>query len=153
MRMTAELVHAAGCPEDPIKVAEALEERLQGPVIYDHRRNGATYYALIPWHAGLVWAHSDTAPCLGPDVYLGIPRLDRQEGPRTYRVVAHAPRRRPVPPQRRSHGGPDRKPAAYVGAAVTVRESPQGVPLVARMLITDEQHRVLLVHTIKSKPR
>ncbi|WP_416985940.1 hypothetical protein [Streptomyces sp. T028] len=87
VRLPGELVHAAiGC-EEPCQVAVALRERLQGPVIHDHRTTGPTYYVLIQWHAGLVWDYAEAAPCLYGDTYLGVPRLDRLEPPGTYWVV------------------------------------------------------------------
>ncbi|GAB7108671.1 hypothetical protein JCM4814A_69850 [Streptomyces phaeofaciens JCM 4814] len=87
VRLTGELVHAAiGCTE-PSAVAVALQERLPGPIIHDHRRTGPTYYALIPWHAGLVWDYGERAPCLLGETYLGVPRLDRREPPGTYWVL------------------------------------------------------------------
>ncbi|WP_340378699.1 hypothetical protein U5640_28280 [Streptomyces sp. SS7] len=87
VRLSGALVHAAlGC-EEASRVAFALRERLQGPVIHDHRTAGPTYYVLIQWHAGLVWDYGDTAPCLYGDTYLGVPRLDRVEPPGTYWVV------------------------------------------------------------------
>lgn len=87
VRISGDLVHAAvGC-EGPGQVADALTERLRGPIIHDHRTVGPTYYALIQWHAGLVWDYGELAPCLQGETYLGVPRLDRREPPGTYWVV------------------------------------------------------------------
>ncbi|MCX4700443.1 hypothetical protein [Streptomyces sp. NBC_01373] len=81
------LVYAALDSDDPGLVAEALSDRLRGPVIHDSRAAGPTYYALIQWHAGLVWDYNRSAPCLRDDTYLGVPRIDRREPPGTYWVV------------------------------------------------------------------
>ncbi|WP_369389482.1 hypothetical protein AB5J72_19070 [Streptomyces sp. CG1] len=68
-------------------MAPALGESLGGSIIYDRRALGETYYALIQAHAGLVWAYSDFATCLGEGTYLGVPRLDQQQPPGTYWVI------------------------------------------------------------------
>jgi hypothetical protein len=88
VRLPGAMVHAAAGSDVPDIVAKALSERLSGPVIHDHRTAGPTYYALIQWHAGLVWDYGETAPCLQGDTYLGVPRIDRREPPGTYWVVA-----------------------------------------------------------------
>ncbi|PBC98703.1 hypothetical protein BX281_6784 [Streptomyces sp. Ag82_O1-15] len=87
VRLTGALVHAALDSDDPGVVTEGLSARLRGPVIHDHRTTGQTYYALIQWHAGLVWDYNRSAPCLRDDTYLGVPRIDRREPPGTYWVV------------------------------------------------------------------
>jgi hypothetical protein len=87
VRMVGPLVYAALDSDVPDIVAEALSERLSGPVIHDHRTAGPTYYALIQWHAGLVWDYGESAPCLQSESYLGVPRLDLREPPGTYWVV------------------------------------------------------------------
>ncbi|MFE9440978.1 hypothetical protein ACFYO2_18650 [Streptomyces sp. NPDC006602] len=87
VRLSGVLVYAALDSDDPSVVAEALFERLRGPVIHDNRTAGPTYYALIQWHAGLVWDYNRSAPCLRDDTYLGVPRIDRREPPGTYWVV------------------------------------------------------------------
>jgi len=88
VRMPRDVVHAAVGSEDPGRVATILSAWLGGPVIYDHRATGPTYYALIQWHAGLAWEYDDTAPCLRGDTYMGVPRIDRRQPPRTHWVVA-----------------------------------------------------------------
>ncbi|GAA3839237.1 hypothetical protein GCM10022206_91890 [Streptomyces chiangmaiensis] len=88
VRMKADVVHAAVATEDPSQVSAALGELLRGPVIHDRRTVGGTYYALIQWHAGLVWAHQELAPCFGQDTYLGVPRVDRRDPPGAHWVVA-----------------------------------------------------------------
>ncbi|MFJ1974691.1 hypothetical protein ACIO93_39375 [Streptomyces sp. NPDC087903] len=87
VRLSGALVHAALRSDHPEVVAEVLSGRLRGPVIHDHRATGPTYYALIQWHAGLVWDYNRSAPCLRDDTYLGVPRIDRREPPGTYWVV------------------------------------------------------------------
>lgn len=87
VRLSGALVHAALNSDEPRVVTEALSERLRGPVIHDNRTAGPTYYALIQWHAGLVWSYNRSAPCLRDDTYLGVPRIDRREPPGTYWVV------------------------------------------------------------------
>ncbi|OIJ98842.1 hypothetical protein BIV25_12015 [Streptomyces sp. MUSC 14] len=87
VRMPATVVHAAVGSCDPDTVAPALGESLGGSIIYDRRATGETYYALIQPHAGLVWAYEDMATCLGQGVYLGVPRLERQQPPGTYWVI------------------------------------------------------------------
>jgi hypothetical protein len=88
VRVAGSLVHAALRSDDPGAVADGLFLRLRGPVIHDHRTAGPTYYALIQWHAGLVWDYGETAPCLQGETYLGVPRIDRREPPGTYWAVA-----------------------------------------------------------------
>jgi hypothetical protein len=87
VRLAGSLVHAALGSDDPSLVAEVLSLRLRGPLIHDHRATGPTYYALIQWHAGLVWDYGHAAPCLQGDTYLGVPRIDRLEPPGTYWLV------------------------------------------------------------------
>ncbi|MFE7967526.1 hypothetical protein ACFU0X_31580 [Streptomyces cellulosae] len=59
-------------------LAYALED---GPVICDPA--GRRYYALVPasmpttWHVAAAEWREDEVDCLGRDVYLGVPRLDR----------------------------------------------------------------------------
>lgn len=88
VRLPGHLVHAAVGSEDPGHLATVLSKWLHGPVIHDHRTAGPTYYALIQWHAGLVWDCGDIAPCLQDGTYLGVPRFDRRQPPGTYWVVA-----------------------------------------------------------------
>jgi hypothetical protein len=88
VRMTMDVVHAAVGSDSADQVAEVLVALLDGPVVYDRRVTGATYYALVQWHPDLVWAHDEVAPCLGRGIYLGVPRIDRRKPPGTYWVVA-----------------------------------------------------------------
>jgi hypothetical protein len=87
VRVDGSLMRAALGSDSPGVVTEALASTLRGPVIHDHRTAGPTYYALIQWHAGLVWDYGDIAPCLQGETYLGVPRIDRREPPGTYWVV------------------------------------------------------------------
>lgn len=83
VRIPADLVHAAlGTDEAPI-IAAALPFDLGGPVILDRSH----YYALIFGHSGMVWDEGDDTPRLGPDTYLGVPRLDRMTPPGAHWVV------------------------------------------------------------------
>jgi hypothetical protein len=88
VKMASELVHAAIAADDPAQVPLALGDLLVGCVIYDRRTAGGTYYALIQWHAGVVWAHEAVAPCLGDGTYLGVPHVDRRAPPGSYWMVA-----------------------------------------------------------------
>ncbi|MFD9329114.1 hypothetical protein [Streptomyces sp. NPDC060065] len=88
VRMTMHVVHAAVGSDAPAQVASRLRQLLSGPVVYDRRVAGATYYALIQWSADLVWAHDEVAPCLARGIYMGVPRVDRRKPPGTYWVVA-----------------------------------------------------------------
>ncbi|PIB05000.1 hypothetical protein B1C81_31235 [Streptomyces sp. HG99] len=88
VRMTVDVVHAAVDSDDLVKVAAVLDELLGGPVVFDRRVVGVTYYALIQWSSCLIWGHDEIAPCLGQGIYLGVPRLDRRKPPGTYWVVA-----------------------------------------------------------------
>lgn len=86
-RLPEALVYAAVGTAELEEVAERLEQRLQGPVIFDGRSMGGTYYALMERRDRLVWRHQDVAPLLGRGTYLGVPRLDRREPPGTYWAV------------------------------------------------------------------
>ncbi|WP_369259762.1 hypothetical protein [Streptomyces sp. R35] len=88
VRMTMDVVHAAVGSDSAEQVAEVLVELLDGPVVYDRRVAGATYYALVQWNSDLVWAHEEIAPHLGRGIYLGVPRIDRRTPPGTYWVAA-----------------------------------------------------------------
>lgn len=88
VRMTMDVVHAAVGSDSSAQVATHLGQLLCGPVVYDRRVAGATYYALIQWSADLVWAHDEVAPCLARGIYMGVPRVDRRTPPGTYWVVA-----------------------------------------------------------------
>lgn len=79
VRLPAALVHAAADTDDTDAVAAALRA-LDGPVIHDGRVT-TPYYALVQPHAGLVWDGAEDTPALGPESYLGVPRLDWQRPP------------------------------------------------------------------------
>lgn len=88
VRMTTDVVHAAVDSGRSAEVAPALRELLSGPIVYDRRVVGVTYYALIQRNTEFIWDHEDVAPCLGEGIYLGVPRIDRREPPGTYWVTA-----------------------------------------------------------------
>lgn len=85
-RLPEELVYAAVETSEPQAVAARLAKAL-GPVIFDGRAMGGTYYALMGLQDGRVWEHEGVAPLLGRGTYLGVPRLDRLKPPGTYWVV------------------------------------------------------------------
>ncbi|MFD4631217.1 hypothetical protein ACFVYR_18455 [Streptomyces sp. NPDC058284] len=88
VRLPERLVHAAVRSTDPQEVAARLAQSLNGPVIYDGRTMGGTYYALTRPRRKGAWRHQDVAPWLGTDTYLGVPKLTRTEPPGTHWVVA-----------------------------------------------------------------
>jgi hypothetical protein len=83
VRLTARLVETALNTADETAIATQLEERLNGPVIHDTRSTGQPYYALIEWHAGLIWDDA-TAPCLSSGWHMGVPHISRTRPPGTY---------------------------------------------------------------------
>ncbi|MGW7085002.1 hypothetical protein ACWGH2_16135 [Streptomyces sp. NPDC054871] len=85
-RLPESLVYAAAGTVAPQEVAECLSRAL-GPVIFDNRTMGGTYYALMRGQDGQVWEHDGAAPLLGHGTYLGVPRLDKVTPPGTYWVV------------------------------------------------------------------
>ncbi|MFG2496805.1 hypothetical protein ACGFSB_01085 [Streptomyces sp. NPDC048441] len=86
-RLPEALAYAAVLAAEPEEVAERLEQRLQGPVIFDGRTMGGTYYALMEPRDRPAWKHQDVAPLLGRGTYLGLPKLTRREPPGMYWVV------------------------------------------------------------------
>ncbi|MCF3124772.1 hypothetical protein IPZ68_34470 [Streptomyces arenae] len=87
VRLPDRLVHAALRSAVPDEIAARLGRLLRGPVIYDGRTMGGTYYALIRPIERSRWRHQDIAPRLGADTHMGVPRLIRTEPPGTYWVV------------------------------------------------------------------
>ncbi|MEU6002602.1 MULTISPECIES: hypothetical protein [unclassified Streptomyces] len=85
-RLPEALVYAAAGSVDLQEVTKYLTKAL-GPVIFDNRAMGGTYYALMQCQDGLVWEHEEIAPLLGHGTYLGVPRMDRRKPPGTYWVV------------------------------------------------------------------
>ncbi|MEU4998178.1 hypothetical protein [Streptomyces sp. NPDC021622] len=77
-RLAEALVHAAVGTRAPGAVATCLEELLDGPVIYDDRTMGGTYYPLMGLLRGQVWKHQAVAPLLAEGTYLGVPRIGRK---------------------------------------------------------------------------
>lgn len=86
-RLSEKLVYAAVGSSTTDEVAVGLEQLLDGPVIFDSRRMGGTYYPLMGPLRASAWEHQDTAPLLTEGTYLGVPRLDRLEPPGTYWAV------------------------------------------------------------------
>lgn len=87
VRIPEAIVHAALGTAAPREVAEHLARRLMGPVIYDGRTMGGTYYALTQPRAACRWPHADKAAWLGHGTYLGVPRPERTQPPGTHWVV------------------------------------------------------------------
>ncbi|CAM5718540.1 hypothetical protein SALBM135S_02764 [Streptomyces alboniger] len=87
VRLPEALVHAAVETKAAEDVAIRLARRLDGPVIYDGRAMGGTYYALMRSHGAPVWEHEDTAPRLSAGSYLGVPRPGHIRPPGIYWVV------------------------------------------------------------------
>ncbi|MFJ2769731.1 hypothetical protein [Streptomyces sp. NPDC087300] len=86
VRMPDHLVHAAVSSTVPDEIAWRLGQFLSGPVIYDGRTMGGTYYALTrPTHQA--WRFQDIAPRLSADTHLGVPKLTRTRPPGTYWAV------------------------------------------------------------------
>ncbi|MER6690355.1 hypothetical protein [Streptomyces minutiscleroticus] len=89
VRMSEALVRAGvGC-EGSVRIATVLEKALYGPVIQDCRAVGITFYALTIWDDDTesVRFDDEDAQCLGPGVYLGVPRIDRREPPGSHWAV------------------------------------------------------------------
>lgn len=76
-RLPEALVYAAAGASEPHGVATRLAQLLDGPVIFDGRTMGGTFYPLMRPLFGRVWQHQDAAPLLAEGSYLGVPRLDR----------------------------------------------------------------------------
>ncbi|MFD4633843.1 hypothetical protein ACFVYR_12320 [Streptomyces sp. NPDC058284] len=87
VRLPERLVHAAVRSTDPHEVAARLAQHLDGPVIYDGRTMGGTYYALTRPRRKGTWLHQDVAPWLGTDTYLGVPQLTRTKPPGAHWVL------------------------------------------------------------------
>ncbi|WP_447037597.1 hypothetical protein [Streptomyces sp. DSM 118878] len=90
VRIPEALVHAALGATAPREVAALLAQHLGGPVIYDGRTMGGTYYALMRPRLARGWKHQEQAPLLSDGTFLGVPRLDRTEPPGTHWVVPPA---------------------------------------------------------------
>lgn len=87
VRVPERLIHAALGTSHLDEITRLLTDRLKGPVIRDSRSMGTPYYALIEWHAGLVWDTDEEAPCLGDGTHMGVPRLDVVAPPGAYWLV------------------------------------------------------------------
>lgn len=86
-RLPEALVYAAVKAAGSEEVAERLEQRLQGPVIFDDRTMGGTFYTLMEPRDRSEWKHQEVAPLLGRGTYLGVPKLARRKPPGTHWVV------------------------------------------------------------------
>lgn len=86
-RLSETLVYAAVETSEPQAVAARLVRLLDGPVIFDARTMGGTFYPLMRWQGRPVWEHQDAAPLLADGTYLGVPRVSRLKPPGTYWVV------------------------------------------------------------------
>ncbi|QUI32421.1 hypothetical protein H9W91_17305 [Streptomyces alfalfae] len=94
VRMPEPLVYAALDTTEPQEVARFLTQVLAGPVIYDGRTMGGTYYALVEPREQTdeprAWKHEGAAPLLSDGTFLGVPRLDRTQPPGTHWIVRPA---------------------------------------------------------------
>ncbi|WP_409054860.1 hypothetical protein [Streptomyces sp. SYP-A7185] len=85
-RLPEALVYAAAGTVDLQEAAAYLAQAL-GPVLFDGRTMGGTYYPLT-WPLTVpVWKHQAVAPLLGRGTYLGVPRIERSQPPGTYWAV------------------------------------------------------------------
>ncbi|MFE6338595.1 hypothetical protein ACFVOK_36170 [Streptomyces sp. NPDC057798] len=74
-------MHAAVGTGERRAVAEGLAFGLGGAVIH-HGHVTSPYYALIQWHAGMVWDGAEDTPCLATNThYPGVPHWSRQQPP------------------------------------------------------------------------
>lgn len=134
VRLPATLVYAAVGTNHAEEVAERLEKRLQGPVIYDGRSMGGTYYALITHRERGPWEHQDVAPLLGRGTYLGVPKLSRLEPPYTCWIV---------PPRRIGH----LSTSAAVATLISIGREQLAMPPDEKSPTVQAAYRVLLAHT------
>ncbi|MEV0259628.1 hypothetical protein AB0H82_35950 [Streptomyces sp. NPDC050732] len=87
VRLPEALVQAAVGVTAPQVVAARLAWLIKGPVVYDGRTLGGSYYTLMKPCRDRVWKHQDCAPRLSRGTYLGVPRLDRTEPPGPYWIM------------------------------------------------------------------
>lgn len=87
VRLPEALVQAAVGATAPQEAAARLARIVVGPVIYDGRTLGGSYYALTKPSRARAWQHQDSAPRLSSGTYLGVPGLDRTGPPGTYWLV------------------------------------------------------------------
>ncbi|MFH8292718.1 hypothetical protein [Streptomyces sp. NPDC018059] len=87
VRLPEALVQAAVGATALQEIAVRLARLIEGPVIYDGRTLGGSYYALTKPSRTRAWQHQDRAPRLSIGTYLGVPRLDRTGAPGTYWLV------------------------------------------------------------------
>ncbi|MGB8941124.1 MAG: hypothetical protein WCD21_12955 [Streptomyces sp.] len=86
-RLAERLVHAALGNVEQQEIPLRLGQLLDGPVIYDGRTMGGTYYPVMRPLRDAVWEHQDLAPLLAEGTFLGVPRLDRVEPDGTHWAV------------------------------------------------------------------
>ncbi|MEU6125976.1 hypothetical protein [Streptomyces sp. NPDC047123] len=86
IRLPEALVCAAVGATVPREVAAHLSCLIEGPVIYDGRTLGGSYYVLTEPGRARTWKHQDVTPRLSHGTYLGVPRLGRTGPPGTYWV-------------------------------------------------------------------
>ncbi len=87
-RLPARLVLATVDTFDPQEIIERLGRFLNGPVIFDGRIMGGTFYTLMRTHrTGHAWKYQNIAPRLGVGTYLGVPRIGRTKPPGTHWVA------------------------------------------------------------------
>ncbi|MEU1132383.1 hypothetical protein ABZ383_21395 [Streptomyces sp. NPDC005900] len=86
-RLPAQLLLASVGTYDPLEIAERLTRFLNGPVLFDGRLMGGTYYALMRPSPGQPWKHQAAAPRLSTGTYLGVPKIGRTKPPGTHWVV------------------------------------------------------------------
>ncbi|CAM5521138.1 hypothetical protein SALBM135S_02126 [Streptomyces alboniger] len=87
VRLPETLVRTAVGVTAPQEVAARLSWLIEGPVIYDGRTLGGSYYALMKPYRARAWKHQVIAPRLSHGTYLGVPRLDHTEPPGPYWIV------------------------------------------------------------------
>lgn len=115
-RLPEALVYAAAGTLNMQGAAEYLAPL--GPVIFDGRAMGGTYYPLMRWQDDMPpWEHQDIAPLLSHGAYLGVPRIGSRQPPGPYWAV---------PPHDVGHlCEPDAVGALVILACTAAREAEQ----------------------------
>lgn len=85
IRLDGRLIHAAVDTDNLSDIAEELAFRLDGAVIHDGFGN--IFYALIEWHAAIVWDNVEGATALGKSWHVGVPHTGRVDPPGSYWLV------------------------------------------------------------------
>lgn len=81
VRISAAIMHAAIGSEERDAVADVARDVFRGPVMAGLRSLGLTYWALVPWRAGVYWPALPDTPYLGKGAHLSVPTIDRTELP------------------------------------------------------------------------